>query len=98
MSKPNKVNKDHYTQRGRLTPDELARERARAIYVSETRRKFSAAAKPEAGRRPAPHRRPVRTEARAKKKSNDLAVAAHAGLDTVRFQICVVDLPAGVLQ
>lgn len=26
MSKPNKVNRDHYTQRGRLTPDEAARE------------------------------------------------------------------------
>ena len=27
MSKYNKVNKDHYVQRGRLTPDEMARER-----------------------------------------------------------------------
>jgi hypothetical protein len=27
MSKNNKVNKDAYVQRGRLTPDELARER-----------------------------------------------------------------------
>ena len=27
MSKRNKVNKDHYVQRGRLTPDEMARER-----------------------------------------------------------------------
>ena len=26
MSKQNKVNKDHYVQRGRLTPDELARQ------------------------------------------------------------------------
>jgi hypothetical protein len=26
MSKPNKANRDHYTQRGRLTPDEAARE------------------------------------------------------------------------
>ena len=26
MSKPNKVNKNNYTQRGRLTPDEMARE------------------------------------------------------------------------
>jgi hypothetical protein len=39
------VNKDHYTQRGRLTPDELAREQARAIYVSDTRRKFTARTK-----------------------------------------------------
>jgi hypothetical protein len=29
MSKPNKVNKTNYVQRGRLTPDELARERNR---------------------------------------------------------------------
>ena len=29
MSKHNKVNRDHYTQRGRLTPDEAARERAK---------------------------------------------------------------------
>ena len=28
MSKHNKVNKTNYDQRGRLTPDELARERA----------------------------------------------------------------------
>ena len=28
MSRQNKVNKDSYTQRGRLTPDEMARERA----------------------------------------------------------------------
>lgn len=27
MSKPNKVNKNNYTQQGRLTPDEMARER-----------------------------------------------------------------------
>jgi hypothetical protein len=29
MSKPNKVNKTNYTQHGRLTPDEMARERMR---------------------------------------------------------------------
>ena len=27
MSKPNKVNKNNYTQAGRLTPDDMARER-----------------------------------------------------------------------
>jgi hypothetical protein len=58
MSKHNKVNKDHYDQAGRLTPDELARERARAreIYVSDTRRKFTARTKqtPAAGAAPAP--------------------------------------------
>jgi hypothetical protein len=29
MSKNNKVNKDHYVQKGRLTADEMARERMR---------------------------------------------------------------------
>ena len=41
MSKPNKVNKDQYVQRGRLTPDELARERARQIHVAGAQRRFS---------------------------------------------------------
>ena len=57
MSKHNKVNKDHYTQRGRLTPDELARERAREIYVSDTRRKFTGGTKPA----PAPRAEPAST-------------------------------------
>jgi hypothetical protein len=34
MSRQNKVNKDHYVQRGRLTPDEMARERMRQTEVS----------------------------------------------------------------
>jgi hypothetical protein len=46
MSKHNKVNKDHYDQAGRLTPDEMARERVREIYVTESRRKFTARTKP----------------------------------------------------
>jgi hypothetical protein len=37
MSKHNKANKNNYTQRGRLTPDEMARERMKQ-------------ARPEAGR------------------------------------------------
>jgi hypothetical protein len=37
MSKHNKVNKDHYTQRGRLTPDEAARERMKQVNVASTR-------------------------------------------------------------
>ena len=37
MSKPNKANRNNYTQAGRLTPDEMARERMKQ-------------AKPEAGR------------------------------------------------
>ena len=46
MSKPNKVNKDHYTQRGRLTPDELARERARQIHLASAQRRFNERSKP----------------------------------------------------
>ena len=34
MSKPNKANKNNYNQAGRLTPDELARERKRQTEVS----------------------------------------------------------------
>ena len=46
MSKANKVNKDHYTQRGRLTPDELARERARQIHLVSAQRRFNQRTKP----------------------------------------------------
>jgi hypothetical protein len=41
MSKHNKVNKTNYDQAGRLTPDELARERARQIHMEAGKRKFS---------------------------------------------------------
>jgi hypothetical protein len=34
MSKHNKVNKDHYTQDGRLTPDDMARERMNQAQIS----------------------------------------------------------------
>ena len=34
MSKPNKVNKSNYDQGGRLTPDELARERIKQAEIS----------------------------------------------------------------
>lgn len=34
MSRNNKVNKDAYVQRGRLTPDELARERMKQGEIS----------------------------------------------------------------
>ena len=37
MSKNNKVNKDHYVQRGRLTPDEAARERQKQTESSPSR-------------------------------------------------------------
>ena len=37
MSKPNKVNKTNYDQGGRLTPDEMARERKRAAVLKPTR-------------------------------------------------------------
>jgi len=57
MSKHNKVNKSNYDQAGRLTPDDMARERAREIYMSDTRRKFSASRQsPAKGAAPAPNR------------------------------------------
>ena len=62
MSKHNKVNKDHYTQRGRLTPDEFARERAREIVVSDTRRKLAKGTKPSAPPRAEPASTPARSE------------------------------------
>ena len=34
MSKQNKVNKDAYVQRGRLTPDEMAQERLKQAQIS----------------------------------------------------------------
>jgi hypothetical protein len=34
MSRPNKVNKNNYTQRGRLTPDEMAHERMKQGEIS----------------------------------------------------------------
>jgi hypothetical protein len=37
MSKHNKVNRDAYTQRGRLTPDEAARERMKQVQHASTR-------------------------------------------------------------
>lgn len=62
MSKPNKVNKDHYTQRGRLTPDELARERARQIHLGSAQRRFSARMKGTTGRRAEQAPTPERNE------------------------------------
>lgn len=62
MSKHNKVNKDHYDQAGRLTPDEMARERVRDIYVSDTRRKFTARTKPAPAPDAAPEPTPERSE------------------------------------
>ena len=34
MSKPNNVNKNHYVQAGRLTPDDMARERVKQAQVT----------------------------------------------------------------
>lgn len=57
MSKHNKVNKTNYVQAGRLTPDEMARERAREIYMSDTRRKFNGSRQSrDQGAAPAPNR------------------------------------------
>jgi hypothetical protein len=68
MSKPNKVNKDHYVQRGRLTPDELARERARQIHVAGAQRRFSERAKQETGTR---RGAPASTRARSEREEEE---------------------------
>ena len=39
MSKPNKVNKNNYDQGGRLTPDEMARERMKQGEISHSKGK-----------------------------------------------------------
>lgn len=62
MSKPNKVNKDHYTQRGRLTPDELARERAREIQLVSAKRHLNERTKRTTTRRGEQESSPDRTE------------------------------------
>lgn len=62
MSKHNKVNKSNYDQAGRLTPDEMARERARAIYMSDARRKFNAGSKQVPTRRAEPEPSPRQSE------------------------------------
>ena len=60
MSKQNKVNKNNYDQAGRLTPDELARERARQIHVAGAQKKFSERAR-QASHRDEPASSPDRT-------------------------------------
>ena len=47
MSKNNKANKDHYVQRGRLTPDEFAREKTRQLQVSHARQRVMGPPKKE---------------------------------------------------
>ena len=68
MSKLSKVNNDHYTQRGRgrLTADELARERARQFHLVSAQRRFSERMKRAAGRRAEQASTPERTEPEAK--------------------------------
>ena len=68
MSKLNNVNKDHYTQRGRLTPDELARERARQIHLVSTQRRINERTRraEAAARRGEQASTPERTEPEAK--------------------------------
>ena len=61
MSKQNKVNKTNYDQAGRLTPDELARERARQIHVAGAQRKFNERAR-QTGPRGGQGSSPGRTE------------------------------------
>jgi hypothetical protein len=50
MSRINKVNNDRHVQRGRLTPDEMARQRARQIHLSTGRDRVTARAKETAAR------------------------------------------------
>jgi general stress protein YciG len=61
MSRHNKVNKDHYVQNGRLTPDEMARERAKQIHVAGGQRKLNERAK-QAGPRGGQASTPARSE------------------------------------
>jgi hypothetical protein len=65
MSKPNKVNKDHYTQRGRLTPDEFARERARDIQLVSAQRRINERTRRTTARRGEQESSPDRTEREA---------------------------------
>jgi hypothetical protein len=59
MSKQNKVNKDHYVQGGRLSPDDMARERMTQARVSaRAKGKENVIGKTRAGgAAPAPTRR-----------------------------------------
>ena len=61
MSRHNKVNKSNYDQGGRLTPDELARERARQIHMAGAQRKFNERAKQATGSRAGQASTPNRT-------------------------------------
>ena len=60
MSKPNKANKDHYTQRGRLTPDDMARERQKQAEISaraKGKQRVTAKTQPNAVAAEAPSRK-----------------------------------------
>ena len=58
MSKQNKVNKDHYVQRGRLTPDDMARERMTQARISgRAKGKENVTGKVRSPAAPAPTRR-----------------------------------------
>jgi hypothetical protein len=61
MSRSNKVNKDRYVQRGRLTPDEMARQRARQIHLSRGRDRVTARAKERAAHPVEPASTPPRS-------------------------------------
>jgi hypothetical protein len=62
----NKVNKDRYVQRGRLTPDELARQRARQIHVATGRDRVNARAKETPG-----HGEPGSTRSRTEREESE---------------------------
>jgi hypothetical protein len=51
MSKPNKVNKSNYVQAGRLTPDDMAREREKIRDAEKAPKATAARGEREASRR-----------------------------------------------
>ena len=61
MSKPNKANKDNYTQAGRLTPDDMARERKK-MSGSPDRVRNQEQAPPKRGERESSRGRTAREE------------------------------------
>jgi hypothetical protein len=85
MSRPNKVNKTNYDQGGRLTPDEMARERQKQARLGVIR--FTIASRlGHSGRVGAAAKRaPLALEARLKNERYHGAVAAHARINAIRF-------------
>jgi hypothetical protein len=62
MSKHNKVNRDNYTQAGRLTPDEMAREHSQRQIAPAKPRRETVIGKTRAGERGSTRPRNAREE------------------------------------